>query len=324
MNPFRQTRADTAAELGETLLIEAIRQWLGDASPPAPHGIGDDCAVFTLGNQSQALVTTDPVLWGRHFDQTIAPGDVAKKLFKRNLSDIAAMGGRPRVAVVSLLLPPFTSLEWLRDFHLGLRDASRHYHVPLVGGDVSQTDGLLGACMTLIGEAAGDRILTRQGASRGDHIFVTGRLGGSRLRHHYDFEPRLAEGQWLAARAEITAGMDISDGLAKDLISLIPRDCVAELHPEAIPLSEDAVEAAATSGRSALHHALCDGEDHELLITVKKEAHLDEFLLRWNQTFALPLTRIGFLSERASDDETLLLRGLPSDMSEIHGYEHLR
>lgn len=324
MNPFSQTRADTAAAWGETRLIAAIREWLGDASPTAPHGIGDDCAVFSLENHRQSLVTTDPVLWGRHFDETIAPVDVAKKLFKRNLSDIAAMGGRPRVAVVSLLLPPCTSLAWLRNFHRGLRDASLHYQVPLVGGDVSQTDGLLGACMTLIGQASGDRILSRQGASCGDSLFVTGHLGGSRLRHHFTFEPRLAEGQWLVARPEVRAGMDLSDGLAKDLPALIPASCTAELDPTSIPLSDDAVEVAAISGRSALYHALCDGEDHELLLAVDKKTDLAEFLRDWQQTFTLPLTRIGLLQSRISGDKSPVLRGLPSDMDEIHGYEHLR
>lgn len=325
MNPFSEIRSETAAAWGETRLIAAIREWLGNASPPPPYGIGDDCAVFTTTPNRQSLVTTDPILWGRHFDETVAPEDAANKLFKRNLSDIAAMGGRPRVAVVSLLLPAATSLAWLRRFHLGLRDASLHYGTPLAGGDVSETDGLLGACMTMIGETTGEGFLARRGASAGDYIFVTGQLGGSRLGHHFAFEPRLHEGQWLAARAEVMAGMDISDGLAKDLLSLIPDECEVELVPEDVPLSSDAVAASKISGRSPLDHALCDGEDHELLIAVAKDADLKELLKSWSQQFAIPLTLIGRLRHRAPEADGPLLLGLPAGMNHaLHGYEHLR
>lgn len=325
MNPFTEKRSASAGGLGESLLIRTIREWLGEASPPAPAGIGDDCAVFSTTPGKKSLVTTDPVLWGRHFDEKVSPEDAAGKLFKRNLSDIAAMGGRPRIAVVSLLLPAETSLEWLKRFHLGLRDVSLKYEVPLAGGDVSQTDGLLGACMTVIGETTGDRALTRAGASPGDHLFVTGHLGGSRLGHHFSFEPRLQEGQWLSAREEVVAGMDLSDGLAKDLLALIPTDCDVSLFPDSIPLSQAALTLAGTTGRPPLEHALCDGEDHELLVAVKGDADLDAFFRSWSDRFSLPLTRIGLLKHREKNAEGSRFRGLPPEITDdLHGYEHLR
>lgn len=323
MNPFHSTRAGSAGEWGERRLIEAIRQWLGDASPPPPEGIGDDCAVFSPRVGSEILVTTDPVLWGRHFDESTAPEEAAAKLLKRNLSDVAAMGGRPRMAVISLLLPPATSLEWLERFHRSLRKSSLRFAVPISGGDVSQTDGLLAACMTLIGETTAGRALTRSGASAGDSLFITGTLGGSILGHHLSFEPRLTEGQWLAARPEVTAAIDVSDGLAKDLPALLPAHGEAHLRADAIPTSESAAQMAEKSGRSPLFHALCDGEDYELLVTVRGESSA-RFLADWKNTFAAPLTCIGTVEQRASGSTGSILRGLPSGLEEaIHGYEHL-
>lgn len=323
MNPFSTTPAESAAQWGERRLIEAVRTWLGDASPPPPEGIGDDCAVFKPTAGTETLVTTDPVLWGRHFDEKVSPEQAAEKLLKRNLSDIAAMGGRARMAVISLLLPATTSLTWLERFHLGLRECALKYKVPISGGDVSQTDGLLGACMTLVGETTAGRALTRNGASVGDKIFVTGSLGGSLLGHHFSFEPRLREGQWLAARPEITAAIDLSDGLAKDLPALLPSGTEAELNSEAIPLSPDARAMAAQTGRSRLHHALTDGEDYELLVTAKGD--VDELLEIWQEAFSIPLTLIGSVRERQGNSNDFPLRGIPGELvGEAHGYEHLR
>lgn len=323
MNPFSATRAGSVAEWGEVRLIESIRHWLGAASPPPPLGIGDDCAVFSPAAGAEVLVTTDPVLWERHFDETVAPEQAAGKLLKRNLSDIAAMGGRGRMAVVSLLLPPATSIEWLGRFHHGLREASLRYGVSLAGGDVSQSDSLLGACMTLVGETVAGRALTRRGAGNEHGLYVTGRLGGSLRGHHLSFEPRLAEGQWLAAREEVAAAMDLSDGLAKDLPAFLPSGCEAELFPEAVPVSADALAMAASSGRPPLYHALCDGEDYELLVALKPGA--DSLVEEWKRRFVLPLTRIGLVRQKVENVQRSPLRGLPPGLAEeVCGYEHLR
>jgi thiamine-monophosphate kinase len=99
-------------------VITAIRGWLGSASPRAPFGIGDDCAVLP-GSRAAQLVTVDPVIYGEHFNDSIAPRAAGEKLFKRNLSDIAAMGGRPRAAVVALALDARVKLAWLEQFYRG-------------------------------------------------------------------------------------------------------------------------------------------------------------------------------------------------------------
>src|ERR1700710_2389880 len=126
MTPFTSIRAESVIAQGELKLIAGIRRWLGSASPKSPFGIGDDCAVIPPTKNHQ-LVTTDPVIFGRHFDDTVPPQAVGAKLLKRNLSDIAAMGGKPVAAVISLALAPETSVAWLRRFYLGLAACARQH-----------------------------------------------------------------------------------------------------------------------------------------------------------------------------------------------------
>ena len=222
MKIFTPLRAESVVSLGEERLIVEIKRWLGAASPRAPFGIGDDCAVVPSTGRPM-LITTDPVIYGQHFDDAVPARAVGAKLLKRNLSDIAAMGGRPVAAVLSLALAADTNVAWLRDFYLGLAAAARAYRVNIVGGDITQGPaGFFGAFLTLHGEAVGARVVTRGGAMPGDRIYVTGKLGGSLRGHHYKFTPRLAEGAWLAKRPEVCAMMDVSDGLAKDLDALTP------------------------------------------------------------------------------------------------------
>jgi len=318
MHPFTANPAQAVSALGETRLIARIRGWLGDVSPPAPFGIGDDCAVLPPSSRRQ-LVTTDPVIHGRHFDDTVPPRAVGAKLLKRNLSDLAAMGGRPTAAVIALALDPRVRVRWLEEFYRGLAATARRFGVRIVGGDVAQADGALGACLTLFGEAAGPRMLLRTGARRGDWIYVTGRLGGSLLGHHWRFTPRLAEGAWLARRPEVRAMMDVSDGLAKDLQALTPPGLQPALRPAAIPVAPDARRLARRTGRTPLHHALCDGEDYELVFAAAARADRPRLERAWRRAFPrLRLTCLGRFVRPG---------GVPPgavDLAALHGYEHLR
>jgi thiamine-monophosphate kinase len=318
LHPFTSNAAASVSALGETRLIECIRRWLGDVSPPAPFGIGDDCAVLAP-NPRQQLVTTDPVIYGRHFDDTVPPRAVGEKLLKRNLSDLAAMGARPTAAVVSLALDPRVSTRWLAGFYRGLAEAARRFGVAIVGGDVAQSHGFLGAFLTLFGEATGPRLLLRTGAQPGDWIYITGTLGGSLRGRHWRFPPRLAEGAWLARRREVRAMMDVSDGLAKDLLALAPPGSKPALSAPSIPVSRDARAQARSTGRTPLHHALCDGEDYELVFAVARRADRPAFLRAWRRAFPrLRLSCIGrFLPEREIPADVLRLDA-------FHGYEHLQ
>src|SRR5476651_2360101 len=140
VHPFTKNLRQSVSALGEEKLIAAIRRWLGAASPRAPFGIGDDCAVVPAGRAAQ-LITVDPVIYGEHFNDSVPPHAAGEKLFKRNLSDIAAMGGRPRAAVVALALDGGVKLAWLERFYRGLAAVSRHYRVPIVGGDIAHHRG---------------------------------------------------------------------------------------------------------------------------------------------------------------------------------------
>lgn len=309
MHPFARSSADAVSSLGEEKLIHAIRRWLGAASPRAPFGIGDDCAVLPASRGPQ-LITVDPVIYPRHFDDRIPARAVGAKLLKRNLSDLAAMGGRPTAAVLALTLDARVSLRWLEQFYRGLAACARRYRVPIVGGDVAQTDGIVAASLTLLGEAAGTRTLTRTGAAIGDSIYVTGVLGGSLPSgHHHHFTPRLAEGAWLAAQPGVRAMMDVSDGLAKDLHALTPPKAAPALDPQAIPLRRGV----------DLRAALTDGEDYELVFVLSAKTDPVRFQRAWQRAFPrTALSRIGHFV-RASQ--------LPSsavNLADYHGYEHLR
>ena len=265
---FTSNASRSVGALGEEALIARIRQWLGAANPPAPFGIGDDCAVLP-SSPKQQVVTVDPIIYGRHFDDTVAARAVGAKLLKRNLSDIAAMGAEPTAAVIALALSAQTDARWLEQFYRGLANEARRFDVKIVGGDIAELRSGFVATLTLFGRASTKRILTRRGAKIGDAIYVSGSLGGSLLGHHFSFTPRLAEGAWLAQHASVRCLMDLSDGLAKDLRALTPPRARAALAREAIPISAAAKRRARSSNTSALAHALTDGEDYDHVFAVE-------------------------------------------------------
>lgn len=319
MKLFTPLRAESVVALGEQRLILELRKWLGDASPRAPFGIGDDCAVVPSSGR-QMLITTDPVIYGQHFDDAVPPRAVGAKLLKRNLSDIAAMGGRPVAAVLSLALAAETNVGWLRDFYRGIAAAARQFRVKIVGGDVTQGPaGFFGAFLTLHGEAAGRRVVTRSGALSGDRIYVTGTLGGSLRGHHYQFTPRLAEGVWLARREEVRAMMDVSDGLAKDLDSLTPAGLAPAICADAVPVSAAARKCALQTKQTPLFHALGDGEDYELLVVVGHRTDPRKFEAAWKKRFPrVRLTQIGTFTRKGSVPAGAVR------LLDYSGYEHLR
>ena len=283
MSPFTSRRSASVAALGETGLISAIQRWLGSAAPPPPFGMGDDCAVVA-GSRGRQLLKVDPVIYSRHFDDSVPARAAGAKLLKRNLSDIAAMGGRPVAAVVALFLDPGVRLAWLEEFHRGLADCARRHGVSIVGGAVGQAKGVLSASLTLLGRAP-PRLLGRRGARVGDRIYVTGVLGCSLASgHHLTFRPRLREGAWCARNPAVKAMMDISDGLAKDLPAITPANAEAAIEARLLPLRPGA----------DLRAGLSDGEDYELLLAVDRRREPAAFAAAWRRAFPRTrLTRIG-------------------------------
>jgi thiamine-monophosphate kinase len=321
---FIQMQSASIAAISEKGLISEIRQWLGDVCPEGEAGIGDDAAVLPIRSQSR-LITTDSIVCGRHFKFTDAGQQVGQKLIERNLSDIAAMGGIPDEIVVALFLTSNVSLEWLREFYLGIAKSAREAGVHIVGGDITQlvSGNEFAANATVIGHA--DHYITRVGGRVNDSIFVTGALGGSLNGRHLRFRARLKEGQWLAKEKGVCAMMDISDGLFKDLPDLMGEGLSAKIDMAAIPIHLDAFDEAKKTGRSALHHAMSDGEDYELLVVVDGGEN-PYFLERWEAQFPeLLITRIGkFIQSSSSTCSGLLIDSTTATHILGEGYDSVK
>lgn len=260
---------------GEFAYIDWLRSRT-PADPRVPIGPGDDTAALRLSANAQTLVTTDMLLEGSCFllDEA-GPRRVGRKAMAVNLSDIAAMAGRPVAAVVSVGLPRGerrgVSPTWIaQELYLGLREMADAFDTAVVGGDTNSWDGPLAVSVTIIGEATGRGPVRRSGARPGDCLFVTGPLGGSIRGHHLDFTPRVREALQLHAAVELHAMIDISDGLAADLAHICEESrCGAVLRAEAVPITDAARTIG--DGKPPLEHALGDGEDFELLFAVSPD-----------------------------------------------------
>ncbi|MCZ2341021.1 MAG: thiamine-phosphate kinase [Bacteroidales bacterium] len=249
--------------------------WIRSQTAPHPRvvaGPGDDAAVLKP-LAGQLLVTTDMLMEGVDF--RLAETDARSIGFKAmavNLSDIAAMAGWPRAAVVAVALPtpsPIPTRTLAEELYRGLRDLADAFDVPIVGGDTNSWAAGLVITVTIFGEATPRGPVTRHRAQVGDWIFVTGPLGGSILGRHLRPKPRIREALWLHEHATITAMADISDGLTADLGHILTAShCGAVLDAAQIPIHLDARTLAQQTGCSPLDHALSDGEDFELVFTV--------------------------------------------------------
>jgi len=220
-------------------------------------------------------LTCDPVVEGVHFTADAPAPAVGRKAVARNLSDLAAMGAVPDYLLVSLLVPDGCPPARRRGVLAGIRSAARAARCTVVGGDLGRTPGPLTVTVTAIGHLDGG-VLLRTGARVGDRLHVTGPLGGASLGRHLRIRARLAEGRWLARQAGVGAALDVSDGLLLDLATLLEASGVpgAILEAGAVPIHADARRLARTTGRTPLAHALADGEDHELLFTVRAGTRL--------------------------------------------------
>ncbi len=262
-------------------------------------GLGDDAAVLSIEGGSQLVVTTDLLTDGVDF--LLSEHDarrIGHKALAANLSDLAAMAARPLAVVIALALPEHDGAQLARDLYTGILPLAARYGVAIAGGDTNTWAGGLAISITALGTPSARGPLLRSGARPGDRILVTGSLGGSILGKHLDFEPRVAEALLLADRYELHAGINVSDGLSLDLSRLAAESgCGACIDLSQIPLSDSAIQLAAQNadGRSALDHALADGEDFELVLAVPP-AVADQILR--DQPLNIPLTAIGeFVAE---------------------------
>lgn len=320
-------------------------QWLRGLAPRASKrvrmGVGDDAAVVRVARDRDLVLTADLSIEGVHFTARLhPPRSVGHRALARSLSDIAAMGGIPRFALISVALPRGVSRAWVEEFYRGAMDLAARYRVEVIGGDTSIVRRTAMIDVTLAGEVPRGRGLLRSGARPGDLIFVSGRLGlsargleilksqagkskrnrgeapdgpetAAAVKAHLYPEPRCPLGRWLQRAGIPSALMDISDGLSTDLM----RMCEAS----GVGATVDAARIGGPLGVTPEHSlklALNGGEDYELLFAVhaRKAAKLP-------QTYhGIPLRCIGRM--RRSRDVLLVHQdGIQSPLAP-EGYDH--
>jgi thiamine-monophosphate kinase len=317
-------------------------------------GVGDDAAALD-GLGPTALITVDSLVEGVHFRREwFPPRLLGRKALSVNLSDIAAMGGTPRHATISLCLPPDTPFGFVDGLYDGLLERAAETGVSLVGGNVAAIGAAIVIDVTLLGQ--GDRVITRGGAQAGDKILVTGTLGapaagllllgqGVRvdeegtltstgvftessakplahcLARHLDPQPPIAFGRSLAEAAVARAAIDVSDGLSSDLTRLCEASGLqATIDAALVPVDEDAKVVARAAGKDALDLALHGGDEYQLLLAVDPErvAEAHELALVWH----VKLTEIGEFREGPAE-AWIRRNGVPHALRAA-GHEHFR
>ncbi len=309
------------SEFTEDELVETIRRLLAGDDPRVRVGIGDDAAIVEVGPHAGVL-TSDVMIEGVHFDLALTqPRDLGHKALSVNVSDVAAMGGSPRYALVTLAIPPDTATRWVVELYGGLRDAAAEYAMSVVGGDTSRSERVV-VSVAVVGEVAEGHAVTRSGARPGDAVAVTGTLGAaagglelSRASGHDALAAagsewgrdlvaafvrpvaRVGEGQTLA-QSGATAMIDVSDGLAKDLGRLCAASGVGAVVSLAdVPVASSLKKLAdLLPGIDPLDLALSGGEDYELLVTIPPYATAD-VVAKLPERFGTPLTVIGEIRE---------------------------
>ena len=283
----------------EFSLIDSFRSQLR-AMPGVELGIGDDAAVVEWGSRC-GLLAADMLLDGVHFDTSSqSPVAIGRKALAVNLSDVAAMAGVPRFALISLALPRSASADFAARIFEGLKSIADEFNTAIVGGDTTSWDGPFAINVSIVGDVVGGRAVTRSGAKPGDWLFVTGELGGSLLGRHLTFVPRVREASVLHRAVNLHAMIDVSDGLVADLYHILEESGVgAVLGAAAIPVSEAARRVG--GDWSPLEHALGDGEDFELLFAVSPD---DGAKLVSENSTGTRLSRIG----EVTVEQTCLLK----------------
>jgi thiamine-monophosphate kinase len=317
-------RIETVSSVGERALVARLRSRIAD-TPGVKVGIGDDCALVETAPAT--LLTTDTLVEGIHFDRALTPPRLlGRKALSVNLSDIGAMSGVPRYALVNLCLPPDCPIAFVDGLYEGLLERAAETGVGIVGGNLSATPGPIVIAVTLVG--VGDRPILRKGVQVGDLVVITGGLGASAeglrllrdgvrladdgmvidtgiwtpssegplarcVRAHLDPTPPLAFARAMSETAgTIRAMMDISDGLSVDLIRLCAENSIgAVIDPLAVPVDPAVAMIERARGGDPLPLALHGGEDYQLLMAVSPESidAVRDMAFVWD----LPITVIG-------------------------------
>jgi thiamine-monophosphate kinase len=304
-----------------------IAKYFAPLANEAGRGLLDDAAVFTPPPNRDLVLTTDQMLEGIHFLPNDAPDLIARKLLRRNLSDLAAMAATPLSYLLTTALPPHIGDEWLAAFAAGLAQDQAEYNIHLIGGDSSSSQTHISLTATFIGHTAPGAALGRNGAQPGDDIWVTGTIGDAAL----GLQARLGKLQdptgFLTQRSLLPsprvglplagiahAAIDISDGLLQDLGHMCQgANLAATIHAPLIPTSPEA----AALGDKNLESRLTDGDDYELLLAVPPE---QKTALR-AACAPLQITKIGFFLPGPPETKILDSAGNPLIFKKT-GWQH--
>lgn len=328
----------TVGDVGEFELIRRLNANLGGRTGGVIAGVGDDTAVLHVAPGHLLLATCDAQIEGVHFLRHLTtPANIGWKAVSVNVSDIAAMAGLPRYALISLGLPSETPVAFVEGVYDGIRAAADAYQIDVVGGNVAGSPDRVLVDVTVLGEVKPDRVRYRRGARIGDVVLVTGHPGESaaglalmqaqiatlpervaeRLRlAHLRPMARVKEALAASATGSVHAMIDLSDGLAPDLGHICEESqCGAVIDAEHLPVAAELRQAAAALGRDAVDFALRGGEDYELLLTVPPEA-ADDVARAIEQAGGVRVTAVG---EIRPASEGLQLRKVDGSVEPMPG-----
>jgi len=338
-SPAKQPGPGAAALPGERDIIAGIRARVPAPPPWLRVGIGDDAAVVQPERGALEILTTDALVEGIHFDRRFsAPRDIGWKALAVNLSDIAAMGGTPRLALLSLALPAELGADDLHALVDGFLELAGEARVALAGGNITRSPGPLVVDVTVTGFARPRHVLTRAGGGVGDDLYVTGEVGAAAAglawlragaqpedaalaacaRRHRRPEPRVRVGALLGRNRAATACMDLSDGLADAVRQVSEASGTgAAIDASAVPIPAAARSWFDRAGEDPIVSAVAGGDDYELLFTVPKRAR-GRLATVIRQARGVPMTRIGTLTR---DGTVALIRnGRPEPLPQ--GFVH--
>jgi len=326
--------------IGEFGFINRIAPPFVKDLPKSVVGIGDDCAVLPWNNDTLLLVTTDMLIEDVHFLRAkIPPADLGYKSLAVNLSDIAAMGGIPSSAYISIGIPKDIDVEWLDEVYAGLYELACETQVHLLGGDTTKSPTHLVINIAVIGYVKSSQVKYRSSALEGDIICVTDYLGDSGgglkillenyeqddnanelIKRHHRPRAHLIEGQWLSKQKGVRAMMDVSDGIDSDLHRIMERSiCGAEIYVEKLPISPILKQVAERYNWDASEIAATGGEDYCLLVTIDKNC-FEEVAIEFEKEFNRPLFEIGKITK--AESELVYLKNNQPIKFGKHGYNH--
>lgn len=307
-------------DIGEFALIDSIKK-LVPTGKDTVVGIGDDASVLKSSKSGMYnLFTTDILVEGRHFDLSRAtPYQLGWKALGCSLSDIAAMGGIPRAAVVSIGVSGETDVDFCREIYRGMSELARRLKCGIVGGDTVGSEGGLVVSVAVLGEVEQKRLVLRSGAEPGDDVWVTGILGGSLNGKHLNFMPRVEEARFIVEHLPVKAMIDLSDGLANDLHRLASASRVGfRIDSARIPLDREAI--GEMDEEKSVNRALYDGEDFELLLVLRQSRSVDESIKKFSSRFDCGISMIGKVVEESRG--VTIAKGEKEKLLEEGGFLH--